>query len=116
MHTILHHFWARISRMKCSVLMRLLLRRPQQSMCWVQGLKDLHTLCYAWRADAEAAWEGGGRFYPGAAMSCHSMTTRQHVQQQMVRMRYATLIMRSMEPLLMEGSLDQGCVTFGSAL
>lgn len=35
----------------------------------MQGLKDLHTLCYAWRADAEVAWEGGGRFYPGAAVS-----------------------------------------------
>lgn len=38
----------------------------------LQGLKDLGTLCYAWRADAEVAWEGGGRFYPGdlCMLSC----------------------------------------------
>ncbi|CAL8460737.1 g268 [Coccomyxa elongata] len=34
----------------------------------VQGLKDLSTLCWAWRADADVAWDGGGRFYPGQLM------------------------------------------------
>ena len=32
-----------------------------------QGLKDLSTLCYAWRAEGDLAWEDGDRFYPGAA-------------------------------------------------
>ena len=41
----------------------------------MQGLKDLHTLCYAWRADAEVAWEGGGRFYPGKLMTLLSSLT-----------------------------------------
>ena len=31
----------------------------------MQGLKDLSTLCYAWRAGGDLAWEDGDRFYPG---------------------------------------------------
>jgi hypothetical protein len=31
----------------------------------VQGLKELGTLCYAWRAEGDLAWEDGDRFYPG---------------------------------------------------
>lgn len=41
----------------------------------MQGLKDLSTLCYAWRAGGELAWEDGDRFYPGAQLlqmcDCH---------------------------------------------
>ncbi len=37
----------------------------------VQGLKDLSTLCWAWRADADVAWDGGGRFYPGVPILVH---------------------------------------------
>lgn len=37
----------------------------------VQGLKDISTLCWAWRADADVAWDGGGRFYPGVPILLH---------------------------------------------
>ncbi|KAG2422373.1 hypothetical protein HXX76_016097 [Chlamydomonas incerta] len=31
----------------------------------VHGLKDLETLCWAWRADGEVLWQNGNRFHPG---------------------------------------------------
>ena len=31
----------------------------------LEGLKDVGTLCYGWRAEADAAWGGGSRFHPG---------------------------------------------------
>eukprot|EP00198_Chlamydomonas_reinhardtii_P002453 XP_001691789.1 isoamylase-type starch debranching enzyme [Chlamydomonas reinhardtii] len=31
----------------------------------VHGLKDLETLCWAWRADGEILWQNGNRFHPG---------------------------------------------------
>ncbi|GFR50536.1 hypothetical protein Agub_g12806 [Astrephomene gubernaculifera] len=31
----------------------------------VHGLKDLGTLCWAWRADGEILWQNGNRFHPG---------------------------------------------------
>jgi hypothetical protein len=40
------------------------------TLCSLQGLKDLKTLCWAWRADADVAWEDGDRFYPGAHCAC----------------------------------------------
>ncbi len=41
----------------------------KMTLIWdvMQGLKDLRTLCWAWRADADVAWDGGGRFYPGVS-------------------------------------------------
>ena len=33
----------------------------------VGGLKDVGSLCYGWRADAEIGWEAGNRFHPGKA-------------------------------------------------
>ncbi|GIL45006.1 hypothetical protein Vafri_2415 [Volvox africanus] len=31
----------------------------------VHGLKDLESLCWAWRADGEILWQNGNRFHPG---------------------------------------------------
>lgn len=31
----------------------------------LEGLKDVGSLCYGWRAEADVAWEGGSRFHPG---------------------------------------------------
>ena len=31
----------------------------------LEGLKEVGTLCYGWRAEADAAWGGGSRFHPG---------------------------------------------------
>ena len=36
----------------------------------VEGLKDIGSLCYGWRADADISWDAGNRFHPGA--SCHT--------------------------------------------
>lgn len=33
--------------------------------CAVEGLKDLESLCYGWRADADISWDSGNRFHPG---------------------------------------------------
>ncbi|KAG2494253.1 hypothetical protein HYH03_007608 [Edaphochlamys debaryana] len=41
----------------------------------VHGLKDLETLCWAWRADGEILWENGKRFHPGF-MLCDPYATR----------------------------------------
>ena len=35
----------------------------------VEGLKDVATLCYGWRADADIGWQGGSRFHPGGLMT-----------------------------------------------
>lgn len=34
--------------------------------CSIEGLKDLGTLCYGWRADADISWDAGNRFHPGS--------------------------------------------------
>lgn len=31
----------------------------------LEGLKDVGSLCYGWRAEADVAWEGRTRFHPG---------------------------------------------------
>ena len=31
----------------------------------LEGLKDVASLCYGWRAEADVAWEGRSRFHPG---------------------------------------------------
>lgn len=31
----------------------------------LEGLKDVGSLCYGWRAEADVAWEGRSRFHPG---------------------------------------------------
>ena len=31
----------------------------------LEGLKDLASLCYGWRADADISWDQGNRFHPG---------------------------------------------------
>ncbi len=31
----------------------------------LEGLKDVGSLCYGWRAEANVAWEGRSRFHPG---------------------------------------------------
>lgn len=30
-----------------------------------QGLKDVGSLCWGWRANGDVSWEQGGRFHPG---------------------------------------------------
>ena len=32
----------------------------------VEGLMDIGSLCYGWRADADISWDAGNRFHPGA--------------------------------------------------
>jgi len=32
----------------------------------VASLRDVATLCYGWRADADISWDAGNRFHPGA--------------------------------------------------
>ncbi|KAL3146430.1 hypothetical protein ABBQ32_003110 [Trebouxia sp. C0010 RCD-2024] len=34
----------------------------------LEGLKDVGSLCYGWRAEADVAWEGRSRFHPGQVM------------------------------------------------
>lgn len=34
----------------------------------LEGLKDVGSLCYGWRAEADVAWEGRSRFHPGMAL------------------------------------------------
>lgn len=34
----------------------------------LEGLKDVGSLCYGWRAEADVAWEGRTRFHPGQVM------------------------------------------------
>jgi len=36
----------------------------------LEGLKDVGSLCYGWRAEADVAWEGRSRFHPGQ-MAAH---------------------------------------------
>ena len=31
----------------------------------LEGLKEVSSLCYGWRAEADVAWEGRTRFHPG---------------------------------------------------
>lgn len=34
----------------------------------LEGVKDVASLCYGWRAEADVAWEGKSRFHPGQVM------------------------------------------------
>ncbi|KAK9820150.1 hypothetical protein WJX72_006684 [[Myrmecia] bisecta] len=34
----------------------------------LEGLRDVSTLCYGWRADGDVGWDGGSRFHPGQVM------------------------------------------------
>lgn len=34
----------------------------------LEGVKDVASLCYGWRAEADVAWEGRSRFHPGQVM------------------------------------------------
>lgn len=34
----------------------------------LEGLKDVGSLCYGWRAEADVAWEGRSRFHPGTVL------------------------------------------------
>lgn len=36
----------------------------------LEGLKDVGSLCYGWRAEADVAWEGRSRFHPGTMLYC----------------------------------------------
>lgn len=36
----------------------------------LEGLKDVGSLCYGWRAEADVAWEGRTRFHPGIVFGC----------------------------------------------
>lgn len=36
----------------------------------LEGLKDVGSLCYGWRAEADVAWEGRSRFHPGTVLPC----------------------------------------------
>ena len=36
----------------------------------LEGLKDVGSLCYGWRAEADVAWEGRSRFHPGTILPC----------------------------------------------
>ena len=38
----------------------------------LEGLKDVGSLCYGWRAEADVAWEGRSRFHPGDTWPPHA--------------------------------------------
>lgn len=48
----------------------------------LEGLKDVGSLCYGWRAEADVAWEGRTRFHPGLliciTLSCRSTSINMH--------------------------------------
>lgn len=48
----------------------------------LEGVKDVGSLCYGWRAEADVAWEGRSRFHPGRShvpIYCTTQSVLHHV-------------------------------------
>ena len=48
----------------------------------LEGLKDVGSLCYGWRAEADVAWEGRSRFHPGTVLPCPALPCRTYIASQ----------------------------------
>lgn len=70
----------------------------------LDGLRDLETLCYGWRADADIKWDMGNRFHPGQFLL--------HVSAMNFSWQNVSLILFSYKKLLQNEPLKRICRVF----